>query len=121
MELSDLYTHKDLEAARDELRDWKKRWENYSGNNPNKYQSELRSAREKVRRIESYLKCIGEIPLTPQEELERILDREFPDASSNQVVSFEGKKYQRKFWPLEKNRPGKSVTSWGQGWRDVKE
>ena len=116
-----MYTPAELEAAKEELASWQARWESYSGNNPDKYQSDLRMAREKVRLIEASLKRAGQIPLTQQEELERALDNEFPDARSKQIVSFRGKKYQRKFWPLEKSRSGKSVTVWDKGWQEVNE
>lgn len=32
-----MYTAEDLNKAQEELELWEKRWDNYSGNNPNKY------------------------------------------------------------------------------------
>ncbi|MCG7865453.1 MAG: hypothetical protein JAY74_03665 [Candidatus Thiodiazotropha taylori] len=114
-----LYTLADLEAAKEELSQWQIRWDSYSGNNPDKYQSDLKIALQKVRLIESSLKESGELSLTPQEELEISLDKEFPNARSKQIVSFQGKQYQRKFWPLERSRSGKTITEWGKGWVEV--
>jgi hypothetical protein len=39
------------EAAQKELAAWERRWDNYDGNNPNKYQGQIKAARNKVGRI----------------------------------------------------------------------
>ncbi len=46
------YTLEDLEQAKAELESWGQRFDNYSGNNPNKYQADPKQAREKIRIIE---------------------------------------------------------------------
>lgn len=46
----------------------------YSGNNPDKYQSELRSALRDVRELEQTLKANGALPRTQEEELFAELD-----------------------------------------------
>lgn len=51
-----MYTLEDLENARKKLESLQERWANYTGNNPNKYESDLKSARREIRIIEDYLK-----------------------------------------------------------------
>lgn len=114
-----MYTKEDLERARAELKDWQDRFNRYSGNNPEKYQSDIRTARRKVREIEEALKASGELPLSEQEKFAAMLDKAFPNARSREVVEYEGRKYQRRFYPLEKSRSGKTVTEWGKGWIDI--
>jgi hypothetical protein len=111
-----LYTLDDLEKARDNLKIWSKRWEDYSGNNPNKFQADIKAARREVRSIESSLKTSGVIELSEHEKLEQKLDIVFPNAHSKDVVEFEGKKYIRRFFPLEHSRSRKTVTQWGKEW-----
>jgi hypothetical protein len=91
------YAIKDLQAAQQRLQAITSRWENYSGNNPNKYQAEMRMAQTAVRIIERELKRSGAIDYTPQEQLTMALDRRFPNADSNTIVEHEGVSYQRKY------------------------
>jgi hypothetical protein len=56
------YSLQDLDDARAELKRWQERWENYDGNNPNKYQADIRIARQKVSSIEYDLKQQGLLP-----------------------------------------------------------
>jgi hypothetical protein len=116
-----IYTLADLEAARDELASWSQRFDEYSGNNPDKYQADIRSARAKVREIESALKTAGVIPRSEHEQIESELDRMFPNAHSKEIVEYEGRKYQRRFAPLERSRSRKSVTVWDKSWVVVKD
>lgn len=113
------YTIDDYNIAQDELARITEKWDNYSGNNPNKYYSQLSGARSKVRIIEGSLKSQGVIPLSDKEILEKELNIKFPNARSKQVVEFEGKKYIKKFFPLEKSRSGKTVNEWGSCWELV--
>lgn len=115
-----MYTLEDLEKAKAELAVHQKRWENYDGNNPNKYQADIKNAQSLVRSIIESLKVQGLLPRTEQEMLEAKLDREFPDASSKQIVEFEGKRYQKQFYPLRRSRSGKSVSEWGSRWAPIK-
>lgn len=55
-------TVEDLEEARRELARWNERFDNYSGNNPNKYRSDINAARQRVRDLEDYLKAAGALP-----------------------------------------------------------
>ena len=113
------YTVDDLEKAREALRAWEDRFDRYTGNNPNKYQSDIKAARREVRMLEDALKADGAIPLNEKEQLERELDAAFPDAKSKQIVEHGGRRFQRRFWPVEKSRSGKTVTKWGRGWTEI--
>lgn len=111
----------DLEGARRDLARWNERFDNYSGNNPNKYQSDIRAARQRVRDLEDDLKAAGALPRSAQEQLESELDRVFPNAKSKPVVEYQGRKYLRRFWPLERSNSHKTVTRWGKGWELMKD
>jgi hypothetical protein len=115
-----MYTLKDLETARQNLKHQCDRSNQYSGNNPNKYRSDIKSARSNVRIIEDALKTNGEIPLSEQELLEKDLDKAFPDASNKQIVQFQKKNFQRRFWPADKSNTGKTVTRWERSWAEIK-
>ncbi|WP_422376667.1 hypothetical protein [Roseibium sp.] len=115
-----IYSLDDLAEARAELEKWRGAFERYDGNNPGKYQTDIKNAREKVDRITASLKASGVLERTEHEKLEARIDAVFPNARSKEVVSFEGRQYMRKFWPEEKSRSGKTVTRWGKGWELVK-
>lgn len=108
----------DLDAAHAELARWQARWDNYDGNNPDKHQSDIRRAQAEVVRLTAALKADGVLPYTPQEELEQTLDRMAPDARKDDVVTYEGVAYRRRFTPAEKSRTGR-VTSWRGYWERV--
>lgn len=110
------YTLQDLELAKADLAGWLTRFADYTGNNPDKYQADIKSAREKVRVIEAALKEDGTIQMSAHEKLEQTLDRLFPDANSKEIVEYEGQKYQRRYTPIERSRSRKSVTVWGKSW-----
>ncbi|MGY1426517.1 hypothetical protein [Lysobacter sp. A289] len=110
-----MYSFADLEAAKADRKSWEDRWDNYSGNNPNKYNSQRKAAQAKVEAIESHLKASGAVPLSAQEVLEKELDSMFPDATSKEIVEFQGTRYQRRFSPAEKSRGG-AVTRWDKSW-----
>ncbi len=112
-------TLEELKEARRDLARWNERFDNYSGNNPNKYQADIRTARQRVRDLEDDLKAAGALPRSSQEQLESELDRAFPNAKSKEVVEYCGRKYLRRFWPLERTNSGKTVTQWGKGWELV--
>jgi len=114
-----MYTLEDLENAREELRKWDDRFDRYTGNNPDKYQSDIRAARSKLRLIESELKRTGALPMTDEEKLHAALDMAFPEARSKEIVEYQGKRYQRRYFPLEKSRSRQTVTDWGKDWVEV--
>lgn len=111
-----MYTLEDLETAQHELEMWQGRWERYDGNNPNKYQADIRNAQSRVRRITDSLKANGVLERDEHESLEARLDKVFPNAQSKEIVEFEGNRYQRRFYPLRKSRSRKSVVEWGKSW-----
>jgi len=115
-----MYSIEDLSKAQEELDYWNNRFANDSSNNPNKHRSQIKSARAEVRLITDYLKSNGTIALTEKEVLEKTLDNEFPNAKSNEIVEFNGVKYKRKFFPLEKSNSRKTVTEWGKKWEQLK-
>lgn len=114
-----MYTVHDLEEARANLKSWEDRFDRYSGNNPDKYQADIKAARRKVTAISNALKESGQIPLTEKEILEKALDAAFPNAKSKQIVEFQGRRFQRRFWPIEKSRSGKTVIDWERGWTEL--
>ena len=116
-----LYSLDDLKTAQDTLDSINTKWSNYSGNNPNKYQSELKSARRSVKLITESLKSSGLIPLTEAETLNKELDILFPKARSKQIIEHNGAKYIKKFFPAEKSNSGKTVTAWDSYWEIIKE
>lgn len=116
-----LYTLEDYKDAKAELARWNEQWDNYMGNNPDKYQADIKTSARKVREIGQYLKGAGVLELTEIEKLETELDGAFPNAQSKEVVEYNGKKYRRRFCPLEKSRSQKTVTEWGKSWEPVEE
>lgn len=109
----------ELAEARRQLARFEQRWEDYTGNNPNKYRGDLNLWRGEVDRLERALKKDGVLPVTDEEKLEFELDRRFPGARSREVVEFDGKKYRRRFSPAEFSRTRKSVTRWHKWWEPV--
>lgn len=113
------YTLEDLDKARAELKAWSDKWERYSGNNPNKYQSDIHSASIKVDMIEGSLKASGVIAKSEKELFEERINAAFPNARSKDIVEFEGQKYQLRFWPKRNSRSGKTVKEWDRWWEKV--
>jgi hypothetical protein len=64
---------------------------------------------------------VGLLERSYKEKLERELNRIFPNAQSKEIVEHNGKKYRRRYWPLEKNRSGKTVKEWDKSWVMVEE
>ena len=115
------YTLEDLEKAREEVRFWEDKFANSRGNNPNKFRSQIEDAGRKVRYITDALKASGIVEKTDTKKLTAELDKLYPNAKSRKVVTYEGKRYQIKYFPLDKSRSGKTVHEWGHGWRLVVE
>ncbi len=115
-----MYTLNDYEAAKEELAGYEKAWEEYMGNNPDKYRSQIQQARSKVRHIEEELKTAGLLPMSEEEAFNKKLDTAFPDTQHKEVVEFEGCFYQRVYYPLAKSRSGKTVAEWGKDWRKTR-
>ena len=108
------YMLEDLATAQEELDRWQRAWENYPGNNPKKFDAQLRASRDRVALLQKQLKEAGVLPWTDQELIERELDRAFPRARHNEIVEWNGERYQRKFTPVLSNR--RRVKSWSGTW-----
>ena len=109
----------DLEKAIAERDEIERRWADYDGNNPRKYESERRSARSNVRLIEELLKARGLLEKTDKEKLDDELNRMFPNAKNMEIVEHNSQKYRKRFFPAEKSRSRKTVTRWGAWWEPV--
>jgi hypothetical protein len=90
-------------------------FDNYSGNNPDKYQSSIKAARRKINIIELSLKVSGVIPRTEEELLWGRLNRMFPKAKHKDVVELDGRRFKKLVYPGEKSRSGQ-VKSWDVSW-----
>lgn len=112
-----MYTINDFKKANAELDEIEKRWTAaYSADGPNPLDAEAKLVAGKVREIEEDLKRRGIIPYTDHELAEASLDAAFPNAQSKEVVTYNGKRYRRKFYPVEKSKTGKTVRKWGKAW-----
>ena len=47
----------DLKKENDNLELWEKRWENYDGNNPNKFKNAIRNAKTSIDHIKNSIKA----------------------------------------------------------------
>ena len=105
-----------LEQAKARLAVLNERDSSDTSGNPDKYTTQLREARDEVHRITESLKRQGILSYSEKELLNQRLDREFPNARSRKVVSFEGKRYQKRFMPASKSRSGKTVYRYDTWW-----
>ena len=110
-----------LREARAQLALANRRWENYDGNNPNKYHASIAEARAAVHRLENLCKQQGLIELSAEEVLWARIDAAYPDAKSRQLVDFEGACYQRRFSPVSTSLSGKTVKDWRASWVRLEE
>lgn len=108
----------DLDAAKAELARWNARWENYSGNNPDKFQTDIRNARDEVERLTEALKAVGVLTYSEQELRDQQLDELAPGSRKDDIVTYEGVTYRRRFTPARKSRSG-AVMSWHGFWERV--
>lgn len=115
-----MYTIEDLRQANAALDEVAERWSAaYSANRPNPLDAEAKAAAEKVRHIEEDLKRRGLLPFTEHELLEESLNQRYPDAQSREVVVYNGKRYRRRFYPLELSKSGKRVKQWRKAWEPL--
>jgi len=112
------YTIKDLEAAQARLDLLNGKWDSYSGNNPDKYRSDIHAAARECERVERALKENGALAWSTQELLENGLDKALPDARNKQVVEYRGNRYQRRWIPVERGNSG-LVSRWQGYWVDL--
>lgn len=116
-----MYSLEELASARLALTAAQEKFDRYSGNNPDKYRSEIESAKLRVHSIEETLKESGALPRSATEERYAELDKAFPKARSKQVVEWQGKKFIRRFTPASKSLSGKTVRAWDKYWEAVAE
>lgn len=114
-----MHTLDDLENAKQDLNNVNQKISNYSGGNPNKYESDRKLAASKFRQITRELKERGVLEKTDQEIIEDKLDSLFPNAQSNSIHELNSKKYKRKYTPMEKSRSRKTVTEWKGYWIEL--
>lgn len=113
------YTLEDYSVAKAALESLSTKWENYSGNNPNKYRAEIEAAKAKLYAVETDLKARGLIARTPAEELDVLLNAAFPNARSRAVVEWQGKKFKCLFSPISKSVSGNTVNVWKKHWEEI--
>ena len=114
-----MHTLDELRTAKAALETAERQWENYDGNNPNKYRSSVTDARVKVREIEADLTARGLLARSDREELAHRIDHAFPNARSGRIVEFEGKRYKRRYTPRGKSLSGKTVYGYDGSWDEV--
>lgn len=114
-----IYTLEDYIAAKAALDSLNAKWDNHSGNNPDKFRASIEAARAKLHSIETELRANGVLTRTPTQERDASLDAVFPNAKSCEVVEWRGKKYMRRFTPMSKSLSGKTVNAWRSYWEEV--
>ena len=114
-----MYTLEDLDNALEVKQHWDDKFFNNSSNNPNKYQAQRRDAESRVRQIQSYLKSVGLLEKTEEEQLNEQLDKLYPNARSKTIVEYQGMQYQVRYFPLVRSRSRKTVKEWGHSWHRV--
>jgi len=114
-----MYTLKDLEEAKAELQVLSNRWENYNGNNPNKYQSQIQAARRKVDEIQEFLSLAELNSGLRSPTIDEALRRLYPNATNRSEVMYEGKRYRIRYAPAEKSRSRKTVVRWISWWEEI--
>lgn len=103
-----IYTEEDLKQA-----------EEHAGgdfsserNNPNAGRAETHYAQEDVGRIRHYLEF-------QKDEISKNLDKLYPRSKSRTIATYEGKKYQIRYFPLQTSSTGKTVYEFGHKWEEV--
>jgi hypothetical protein len=59
-------------------------------------------------------------PTSEEKEINRVLDELYPKAKSRTIVEHEEKKYQIRYFPIEKSADGEKVKEWGHRWALMK-
>ena len=111
-------TLQNLAEAQAELARQVARQDDYDGNNPNKFSTDVRLAREKVADLTRALKACGLLPRTDHEILEARLDAAHPKARPKDIVTFENDRFLRWMQPATRTLSG-GVASWDKGWTQV--
>lgn len=108
----------ELDAAKANLKAVVDRQDNYSGNNPNKYQSAVRIAQENVARLTAAAKRSGLIASTDEERMATVLDGLHPSTRHGDKVEHDGRFYRRSILPHTKTRSGR-VATWTKTWHEI--
>lgn len=105
----------DLRTATEALQSALERQDAYGGNNPNKHQTAVRLARERLDEVTQSLKAVGLLVRTEHETLEAKLHLAFPNTVSKTAVEYEGARYERWHSPATRSLSGHPMT-WAKGW-----
>lgn len=114
------FTLDDHAKAVEALASLSARRDNYSGNNPNKFRADIEHAQARLATIELALKRAGVLPQSAAEERDAELDLAFPDAQSQEVVTWQGKRFVKRFTPTGRSLSGKTVLGWKSHWQETK-
>lgn len=93
--------------------------DNYSGNNPNKFRADIERAGAHLVTVRLALKESGILQRSPAEVRDAELDLAFPDAKSNEVVSWQGKRFVKRYTATGRSLSGKTVLGWATHWEEV--
>jgi hypothetical protein len=113
------YTVADLEAARAAFAAEEARWDNYSGNNPDKFRTQRQAALEHVRAVEAELKRAGVISYSAAELISRELQQAFPNSPSRSIVEHKGRLYQVRYMPNGLSRSGNVKCGYTATWKEL--
>lgn len=106
----------DLDLAREELRRKTEQFHNDDGTTSG---LDIRLASKKVKMLEDDLKKRVIVLGVDKETLHAELDRLFPEAKSKEIVEHEGRRYQRRFYPLTRSIPAVRYSKWVGTWEDL--
>jgi len=67
--------------------------------NPWKGSGTLRYLNDQIKTVREHLERSGELPMEDWRSVQYKIDKEYPNAKSNDIVQFDGKNYQLKFFP----------------------
>ena len=103
------YTLEDLKLEQE--------WDSGFGpNNPGAELRKIKNHNRRLREIESDLKSRGLLEYTEKEKITSELDKLFPNSKSKRIVEHDGKRYQMRYYPLDRSKTGKTVFEWGHKW-----
>jgi len=114
-----MYTLEQYETAKELVKSVQAASDNYDGNNPDKFRTNLTQARITLKIIEDDLKEEGTLPSSEQEKLSARISRQFPNARSKDKMEFEGKRYWLRYIPFAKSLTGKTVLHWTREWVEI--
>jgi len=83
--------------------------------NPWKGSGTLRYLNDQIKTVREHLERSGELPMEDWRSVQYKIDKEYPNAKSNDIVQFDGKNYQLKFFP-NMSRSWKTILSWDKEW-----